>query len=103
MNTAEIRWKVTKLLIKHLVERKYLKRGDSFDIFGIYGFYANRLRAAPFYGLVQGREIIKMVCRCAFNDSRLTDNESIVIMETCLDPELDNILLEVNYNETWKN
>ena len=78
-----------------------LKRGT--HLFGIYGFYANRLREAPFYGLVQGREIIKMVCRCAFNDSALTDNESIVIMETCLDPELDNILLEVNYNETWKN
>ena len=42
-----------------------------------------------------------MICRSAFNDSSLTDNEAIVIMETCLDPALDNILLEVNYNEGW--
>ena len=64
-------------------------------------FYIQRLGIVPNYGLVQGRELIKMICRCAFNDSRLTDNESIVIMETCLDPRLDNILLEVNYNEGW--
>ena len=53
------------------------------------------------YGLIQGREMIKMICRCAFNDSSLTDAESICIMETCLDPQLDNILLEVNYNACW--
>lgn len=66
-----------------------------------YYFYADRLAAVVNYNLVQARELIKMVCRCAFNDSSLTDNEAIVIMETCLDPALDNILLEVNYNEGW--
>lgn len=64
-------------------------------------FYIQRLGVVPNYGLVQGRELIKMICRSAFNDVSLTDNESIVIMETCLDPELDNILLEVNFNEGW--
>ena len=66
-------------------------------------FYADRLKAVVNYGLVQGQEMIKMICRSAFNDSSLTDNESIVIMETCLDPRLDNILLEVNFNEGWKD
>ena len=64
-------------------------------------FYSDRLRAVVNYGLVQGREMIKMIYRCAFNDSTLTDNEAIVIMETCLDSRLDNILLEVNFNEGW--
>lgn len=56
-------------------------------------------RPGPYPG--QGRELIKMICRCAFNDSTLTETEAIVIMETCLDPALDNLLLEVNYNESW--
>ena len=67
----------------------------------LYGFYVERLINVYNYGLVQGRELIKMICRCAFNDSSLTDNEAIVIMETCLDPRLDNILMEVNFNEGW--
>ena len=67
----------------------------------VYHFYLERLLSVPMYGLVQGRELIKMICRCAFNDSTLTDTEAIVIMETCLDPALDNLLLEVNYNESW--
>ena len=100
MGYAEIRWKVTQIMIDHIFNQT-LKSGDTFDIFGIYGFYADRLKSVPFYGLVQGREMIKMICRCAFNDSSLTDNESVVIMETCLDPRLDNILLEVNYNACW--
>lgn len=64
-------------------------------------FYLNRLYSCTNYGLVQGRELIKMVSRCAFNDSTLTDEESIAIIETCLDPRLDNILMEVNFNEGW--
>lgn len=98
---ADYRWKVTKLLIEHLFDREILAAEDKFDLFGVYGFYANRLKMAIFYGLVQGREMIKMICRAAFNDSRLTDNEAIVIIETCLDSRLDNILMEVNYNEGW--
>ena len=68
-----------------------------------FRFYVLRLAAVYNYGLMQGREMIKMICRCAFNDSSLTDNECIAIMETCLDPRLDNILLEVNFNEGWKD
>ena len=64
-------------------------------------FYYHRLCSLYMYSLVQGRELLKMICRCAFNDSTLTDTEAIVIMETCLDPALDNLLLEVNYNESW--
>ena len=101
MNKAEIRFTITMLLIKHLFD-KTLSSVDKFDMFGAFGFYADRLQAVPFYGLVQGRELIKTICRSAFNDSSLTDNEAIVIMETCLDPALDNILLEVNYNEGWQ-
>lgn len=67
----------------------------------MFRFYVLRLSVVYKYGLVQGRELIKMICRCAFNDSSLTDEESICIMETCLDPRLDNILLEVNYNACW--
>ena len=67
----------------------------------MFRFYVMRLSVVYKYGLVQGRELIKMICRCAFNDSLLTDKESICIIETCHDSRLDNILLEVNYNESW--
>ena len=64
-------------------------------------FYLNRFLVLYHYPLTQARELVKMICRCAFNDSQLTDYESICIIETCLDPQLDNILLEVNYNACW--
>ena len=88
----------TLRILEEIVSRHYrpsLAWSDAFL------FYIQRLGVAPNYGLVQGRELIKMICRCAFNDSTLTDNESVVIMETCLDPALDNMLLEVNFNEGW--
>lgn len=100
MKKYEIRWQISMIILQHLFDRT-LNDNDKFDIFGKYGFYVERLKQAPFYGLVQGRELIKMICRSAFNDSSLTDNEAIVIMETCLDPALDNILMEVNFNEGW--
>lgn len=64
-------------------------------------YYLDRIRSTLHYSLYQGRELIKMVCRCALNDECLTDADSIAIIYTCLDPQLDNILLEVNYNEGW--
>ena len=73
------------------------------DVSDNFSFYVMRLSAVYKYGLVQGREMIKMICRAAFNDSSLTDKECIAIMETCLDPRLDNILLEVNFNAGWKD
>ena len=98
-NMADIKSRVGSLIIEH--ERARGMTSESYFSNKTYHFYYGRLRNVPMYGLVQGRELIKMICRAAFNDSRLTDNESIVIMETCLDPRVDNILLEVNYNEGW--
>lgn len=66
-----------------------------------YVFYMNRLLALVNYPLFQARELVKLICRCAFNDELLTDAQSIVIMETCLDSRLDDILMEVNFNEGW--
>lgn len=66
-----------------------------------FRFYVLRLSVVYKYGLVQGRELIKMISRCVVNDSTLTDKEAVAIMETCLDPRLDNILMEVNFNEGW--
>lgn len=99
MNIAEIKARVGELIIIH--EREHGLTSESYMTNKVYKFYYGRIRNCPAYGLLQGRELIKMICRCAFNDSSLTDNEAIVIMETCLDPRLDNILLEVNFNEGW--
>ena len=87
------------MIVEH--ERMNKLTSESYMTNKVYRFYYGRIKNCPFYGLVQGREILKMICRCAFNDSLLTDDESICIIETCLDPRLDNILLEVNYNESW--
>lgn len=81
-------------------EIKYIIKG-SFSYSKQYIFYMRRLQALVNYPLFQARELVKLICRCAFNDEALTDVQSIVIMETCLDSRLDNILLEVNYNEGW--
>lgn len=99
MIMAEIKMKVGSLIICH--EREHGLTSESYVTNAVYRFYYSRIRNLPMYGLVQGRELIKMICRCAFNDSCLTDAESIAIIETCLDPRLDNILMEVNYNEGW--
>lgn len=88
--------------IRELVTNHYAFRFHQCGGWGPeFGFYAYRIMQTYNYGLVQGREMIKMIFRAAFNDSRLTDNEAIVIIETCLDSRLDNILMEVNFNEGW--
>lgn len=99
MIMSDIKSKAAELIIKH--ERERGLTSESYMTNKVYKFYYGRIRNCPAYGLVQGRELIKMICRCAFNDSTLTETEAIVIMETCLDPALDNLLLEVNYNESW--
>lgn len=99
MTMAEIKCKIGALIINH--EREHGLTSESYLTNKAYHFYYSRIRNLPLYGLVQGRELLKMICRCAFNDSCLTDAESIAIIETCLDPRLDNILMEVNYNEGW--
>lgn len=67
-----------------------------------FTFYLNRICATPDYGLVQGRELLKMISRAAFNDEALSEAEAVVIIEACQDPRIDNLLLEVNYNEGWQ-
>ena len=99
MTMTDIELEVGSLIIEH--EREHGLTSGSYLNNRIYHFYYLRIKHLPYYGLVQGRKIIKMICRSAFNDSSLTDNEAIVIMESCLDSRLDNILLEVNYNEGW--
>lgn len=99
MTMAEIKSKVGALIITH--EREYGLTSESYLTNKEYRFYYSRLRNLPMYGLVQARELVKLICRCAFNDEALTDAQSIVIMETCLDSRLDNILMEVNFNEGW--
>ena len=90
--------KINRILIEHEINRGLLSVDSNREL---YGFYVDRVLNTYMYGLFQGREIIKMICRTVFNDSSLTDNEAIVIMETCLDPRLDSILMEVNYTEGW--
>ena len=94
------REKIGCLIIRH--ERERGLTSHSFMHNQKYRFYYDRLKATADYGLIQGRQLLKMICRAAFNDLGLTDMESVVIIESCLDPELDNILLEVNYNEGWQ-
>lgn len=95
----QIRNKIRTIVLGHILAQA--PDPANFLPDSVYHFYLERLLCVPMYGLVQGRELLRMICRCAFNDSQLTDAESVVIMETCLDPEMDNILMEVNYNEGW--
>lgn len=69
---------------------------------GAYQFYVDRLLSVPQYGLVAGTDMIKLICRCAFNDGCLTDRESVAIIETCHDPRVHNLLMEVNFNDEWQ-
>lgn len=100
---GELRGRTPKAKINRLLMEYEINRG-LYSVDGnreLYGFYVDRLLNVYNYGLFQGRELVKMICRTVFNDSTLTDNEAIVIIETCLDPRLDNILMEVNYNAGW--
>lgn len=98
---VKYRWYVASLYLDIVFDHMGLIPGY-FNDNPLFRFYLNRIKSSIDYGLVQGRELIKMVCRCAFNDSSLTDVESIVLIELCTDPRLDNILLEVNFNEEWQ-
>lgn len=69
---------------------------------GAYQFYVDRLLSVPQYGLVAGTDLIKLICRCAFNDSCLTDGEATAIIEICHDPRVHNLLMEVNFNDEWQ-
>ena len=95
------RWAVSSLYLDILFDHHNGLIPGRFNDNPLFRFYLNRIKSSIDYGLFQGRELIKMVCRCAFNDSCLTDIESIVLIEICADPRMDNILMEVNFNEGW--
>lgn len=73
------------------------KRGEPLA----YQFYIDRLFAALNYGERSGMEIVKTVCRCAFADEVLTEEESISIIKICHSPEWHKIFMEVLFNEGW--
>lgn len=90
--------------VLHTVQKIISKNTDGYGMIchtPHYSFYIKRLYAVPNYGLVQGKAMLAMICRCAFNDERLTDAESINIIKVCHDERWHNILMEVNYNEGW--
>lgn len=68
---------------------------------GEYDFYLDRLCSAMHYGERSGSEIIKTVCRCAFNDDVLTEAECISIINMCHSTQWHKIFCEVNFNEGW--
>lgn len=92
------------ILINTLMYDKFHNSHDDLSFLEMnekVAFYYHRLCALHNYSLFQAREIVKMICRCAFNDSLLTDNQSIVIIEICLSSKLDDFLMEVNFNAGW--
>lgn len=92
--TAMISKKVHNILCENLGTYYWLEPSPTLK------FYIDRLKQVPMYGL-KGESILAMICRCAFNDSQLTDSESINIINVCHDERWHNILMEVNLNEGW--
>ena len=66
-----------------------------------YDFYIDRLFAVPHYGEKSGTELLKLICRCAFADDVLTEDESISIINICHSDEWYKIFKEMDYNEGW--
>lgn len=66
-----------------------------------YDFYIDRIFSVPQYGEKSGTELLKLICRCAFNDDVLTEEESISIINICHSNEWYKIFKEMNYNEGW--
>lgn len=65
----------------------------------LYNFYKGRIESAPQYGFVAGHDIIRIVCRCAFNDSYLTLQEFDSIINLCEQAHIK--MMEDNYNAGW--
>ena len=89
--------------IGKIIDSHFSYKSD-FDLLTVsanFRFYVLRLAVIYKYGLVQGRELLKMICRAAFNDESLSEAEAIAIIDTCHDSRIDNLLLEVKYNEGW--
>lgn len=73
------------------------KRGED----GLYWFYLERIYAVPHYGEKAGMELLALICKCAFWDKVLTDEESTSIIKICHSKEWYKIFKEMNYNEGW--
>ena len=67
----------------------------------VFDFYRGRIDSASSYGFVSGHEIIRTVCRCAFNDSLLTLAEFDSIINLCEGAHIK--MMEDNYNAGWKD
>ena len=65
----------------------------------VYDFYRGRIESAPSYGFIAGHDIIRTVCRCAFNDSYLTPQEFDSIINLCEQAHIK--MMEGNYNAGW--
>ena len=65
----------------------------------VFDFYRGRVESAPNYGFVAGHDIIRTVCRCAFNDSYLTIEEFDSIINLCEQAHIK--MMEDNYNAGW--
>ena len=66
----------------------------------LFDFYKGRIESAPNYGFKSGHDILKLVCRTAFHDSLLTDDEFNNIMNLCENAHIK--MMEDNYNAGWK-
>ena len=65
-----------------------------------FDFYKDRLRPCPSYGFICGHDILKMVTRCAFWDSTLTEDEFANIISLAEQAHIK--MMEDNYNAGWK-
>ena len=71
--------KYQSVAIAQIAYDKYAIKAGLQPISKQFYFYVDRLKAIVNYSFSQAKELVKLICRCAFNDSSLTDNEAIVI------------------------
>ena len=66
---------------------------------GVFDFYKGRIQSAPNYGFNSGHEILKVICRTAFRDNFLTEEEFDSIINLCEKAHIK--MMEDNYNAGW--
>ena len=66
---------------------------------GVFDFYKGRIQSAPNYGFNAGHEILKVICRTAFRDNFLTEEEFDSIINLCEKAHIK--MMEDNYNAGW--
>ena len=67
----------------------------------IFDFYRDRLSVCPSYGFQCGHDILKMVTRCAFHDSTLTEDEYHNIIMLAEQAHIK--MMEDNFNAGWQD